>query len=335
MRIRKNPQYRPRPLKEAGTLFTFRSLFTILAALVFLCPSCKPAGQGRTTVRLAYLQSDLHHLPAFVALERGFYREEGLTVEIAGVFKAGPELMSGFSSGSLDAGYVGLAPALVAAANGTARIALIAQVNKNGSALVVGKDSPVSRPAELKGTVIAIPGHATIQDFLVRRMLADAGIEDNQVTIITIKPPEMISVLSGSQIAAFMAWEPYPSLAVIKDAGRVLTYSRDIWPDHPCCVLAVSRAFLEKHPAEVSALRSAHLKSLAYIENNPAEAVAVGVKYTAMDPAVVALALKHIQFDQDLQMSRVMDYAAALNKLGYTTITDPQTFLQSLLITSP
>jgi NitT/TauT family transport system substrate-binding protein len=335
LRIRKNPQHRPRPLKEAGTLFTFRSLFTILAALVFLCPSCKPAGQGRTTVRLAYLQSDLHHLPAFVALERGFYREEGLTVEIAGVFKAGPELMSGFSSGSLDAGYVGLAPALVAAANGTARIALIAQVNKNGSALVVGKDSPVSRPAELKGTVIAIPGHATIQDFLLRRVLGDAGIGDNGATIITIKPPEMISVLSGGQIAAFMAWEPYPSLAVTNDAGRVLSYSQDIWPDHPCCVLAVSTAFLEKHTAEVNALRRAHRKSIDYIENNPVESVSIGVKYTAMDPAVVTLALGHIQFDEQLSSSRVLDYALTLNKLGYTGIGDPPSFLQSLLHTSP
>ena len=335
MRIRKNPQHRPRPLKEAGFLFSLRYLFIILAALVFLSPSCKPAGQGRTTVRLAYLQSDLHHLPAFVALERGFYREEGLTVEIAGVFKAGPELMSGFSSGSLDAGYVGLAPALVAAANGTARIALIAQVNKNGSALVVGKDSPVSRPAELKGTVIAIPGHATIQDFLLRRVLADAGIEDNGATIITIKPPEMISVLSGGQIAAFMAWEPYPSLAVTNDAGRVLSYSQDIWPDHPCCVLAVSTAFLEKHTAEVNALRRAHRKSIDYIENNPGESVSIGVKYTAMDPAVVTLALGHIQFDEQLSSSRVLDYALTLNKLGYTGIGDPPSFLQSLLHTSP
>jgi len=286
-------------------------------------------------IRLAYLQSDLHHLPAFVALEKGLYREEGLTVEIAGIFKAGPELMSGFSAGSLDAGYVGLSPALVAAANGTARIALIAQVNKNGSALVVGKDSPVDNPADLKGKAIAIPGHATIQDFLLRRVLGDAGIGDTGATIITIKPPEMISVLSGGQIAAFMAWEPYPSLAVTNDAGRVLSYSQDIWPDHPCCVLAVSTAFLEKHTAEVNALRRAHRKSIDYIENNPGEAVSIGVKYTAMDPAVVTLALGHIQFDEQLSSSRVLDYALTLNKLGYTGIGDPPSFLQSLLHTSP
>jgi NitT/TauT family transport system substrate-binding protein len=286
-------------------------------------------------IRLAYLQSDLHHLPAFVALEKGLYREEGLTVETAGIFKAGPELMSGFSAGSLDAGYVGLAPALVAAANGTARIALIAQVNKNGSALVVAKDSPVNKTADLIGLAVAIPGHATIQDFLLRKLFADAGIEDNRATVITIKPPEMISVLKGSQIAAFMAWEPYPSLAVVQEAGRVLSYSEEIWPDHPCCVLAVSRAVLEKHPSSVSALHRAHRRSIAYIANHPEEAVAIGVHYTAMEPAVVSLALKHIQFDENLPVNQVLDYTVTLNKLGYTAINDPQSFLQSLLVTSP
>jgi NitT/TauT family transport system substrate-binding protein len=286
-------------------------------------------------IRLAYLQSDLHHLPAFVALEKGLYREEGLTVEIAGIFKAGPELMSGFAAGSLDAGYVGLAPALVAAANGTARIALIAQVNKNGSALVVGKDAPVNKPSDLTGKTVAIPGHATIQDFLLRKLFSDAGIEDNRATVITIKPPEMISVLSSSQIDAFMAWEPFPSLAVIQGAGRVLSYSEDIWPEHPCCVLAVSTAFLEKHPAEVNALRRAHQRSIEYIKNNPGEAVSIGVHYTAMEPAAVALALKHIQFDQDLPVNRVLDFAVTLNNLGYTTIKEPSSFLQSLLVTSP
>jgi NitT/TauT family transport system substrate-binding protein len=299
------------------------------------CPSCQPADHGAAVIRLAYLKSDLHHLPAFVALEKGLYREEGLTVETAGIFKAGPELMSGFSAGSLDAGYVGLAPALVAAANGTARIGLIAQVNKNGSALVVAKDSPVNKTADLIGLAVAIPGHATIQDFLLRKLFSDAGIEDNRTTVITIKPPEMISVLKGRQIAAFMAWEPYPSLAVAQEAGRVLSYSEEIWPDHPCCVLAVSRAFMEKHPSSVSALRRAHLRSLAYITNHPEEAVAIGVQYTAMESAVVSLALRHIQFDEDLPVTRVLDYAVTLNKLGYTAINDPQSFLQSLLVTSP
>ena len=89
--------------------------------LTFLT-SCGPAEKESEVVRLAYLQSDLHHLPAFVALEKGFFKEEGVSIKVSGIFKAGPELMSGFAAGSLDAGYVGLSPATVAVANKTAQV---------------------------------------------------------------------------------------------------------------------------------------------------------------------------------------------------------------------
>jgi len=303
----------------------------LLLSLLFLF-SCGPSDKDSAPVRLAYLQSDLHHLPAFVALEKGFYQEEGVTVEVSGIFKAGPEMMSGFAAGSLDVGYVGLAPALVAVANKTARIKVLSQVNKNGSALVVRKDAPYRNISDFDKKVIAIPGHATIQDFLIRKALIDGGRETATPTIITIKPPEMISVLTSAQIDAFIAWEPYPSLAVTKDTGKIFRYSKDIWPDHPCCVLVVSTEFMEKNPAQVAAVRKAHLTSIAYIENNPQEAIDIGVTFTGMDKRAVELALQHIDYDHHITASQALEYINFLNTLGYTTVTQPQSFFQSLTI---
>lgn len=308
---------------------TSRLLFFISLLFIF---SCGPGEKGSAPVRLAYLQSDLHHLPAFVALEKGFYQEERVNVELSGIFKAGPEMMSGFAAGSLDVGYVGLAPALVAVANKTARIKVLSQVNKNGSALVVRKDAPYRSITDFDKKIIAIPGHATIQDFLIRKALIDAALENNGPTIITIKPPEMIAVLTTDQIDAFIAWEPYPSLAVTRDTGKIFQYSKDIWPDHPCCVLVVSTQFMEKHPAQVAAVREAHLKSIAYIANNPQEAIDIGVTFTGMDKRAVELALQHIDYDHRISTSHALEYIDYLNKLGYTTITQPQSFFQSLTV---
>lgn len=307
-----------------------KNLFLLLCIFFLFTLSCGSRKEESQVVRLAYLQSDLHHLPAFIALDRGLYREAGVTVEIAGIFKAGPELMSGFAAGSLDLGYVGLAPALVAAANKTARIKVLAQVNRNGSAIFVRKDAPYRNIPDLDQKVIAIPGHATIQDFLLRKALSDAGVDLARPTIITIKPPEMIALLTAHEIDACIAWEPYPSLAVTRKAGKVLCSSKDIWPDHPCCVLVVSTAFMDKNPGLVAAVHKAHLKSIEYIENNPAEAVRIGVSYTGMDKQAVELALQNIDFDHHLTLSRLSDYIDFLNRLGYTTITHPQSFLQSL-----
>ena len=256
-------------------------------------------------------------------------------MEVSGIFKAGPEMMSGFSAGSIDAGYVGLAPVVVAVANKTAQLKILAQVNKNGSALVIQNDAPFTNIAELREKVIAIPGHATIQDFLLRKALLDSGITGTDTTVITIKPPEMIGVLQSSQIDAFIAWEPYPSLAITRGAGTVLTYSKDIWPDHPCCVLVVDSQFLQNNPSQTEALLKAHLNSLTFIKNNPEETLRIGIKYTAMDKKTVEIALKNIEFDYHITTIQSLEYIQFLNKLGYTNIKQPQSFLESLTVTQP
>lgn len=309
---------------------TTKTIF-LLSLLVF-SPSCGPTEKESDVVRLAYLQSDLHHLPAFVALEKGFYKEEGVLVEVSGIFKAGPELMSGFSAGSLDAGYVGLSPATVAVANKTAEVKVIAQVNQNGSAIVVRKDAFYKNITDLKKRVVAIPGHSTIQDFLLRKALSNYDLDDKSLTIITIKPPEMISTLNSKQINAFIAWEPYPSMAITRGFGDILIYSKDIWHDHPCCVLIVSTEFIENNPSKVKSLLKAHIKSINYIKNNFEDAVSIGVKYTGMDKQTIELALENIQFDHQMSLKKAIDYVQFLNKLGYTSITDPESFVKSLIV---
>ncbi len=110
--------------------------YVLLCLILSLCACAK---KDDSVLRLGYLQSDLHHLPAFIAIEKGYFSEQGLNVQVGGVFKAGPEEMSAFGSGDLDFGYVGQAPATAALLNGAADIQFIAQVNLEGSAIVCAK----------------------------------------------------------------------------------------------------------------------------------------------------------------------------------------------------
>ena len=150
-----------------------KSLWMIAAGMTcLLAGACSSPGSRTDVVRLGYLQSDLHHLPAFIALEKGFFTEESLNVQVAGVFKAGPEEMSAFGAGALDIGYVGQAPATAAVLNGVADVRFIAQVNLEGSAVVVKRGAPYRHIRDLRGKLFAIPGHATMQDFLLRTALS-------------------------------------------------------------------------------------------------------------------------------------------------------------------
>ena len=185
-------------------------------------------------VRIGYLQSDLHQLACWVALEKGFFKEEGVDVEVAGIFKCGPEEMTGFAAGGLDVGYVGEAPATMAVANRMANVVVLAQVNTEGSAIVVKRNSSIKKVSDLAGKTVAVPGHAQVQDFLLRKALVQHKVDMKLVNIIVLKPPEMIGALKTSQIDAFIAWEPYIAKACNMGIGRTLINSSEIWKGHPC-----------------------------------------------------------------------------------------------------
>lgn len=322
-------------------MFSYRNQSSFLHSCLFktltLClilifnAACSQSKSEHAKIRMGYIQSDLHHLPAFVSIEKGFFQQQGLDVEAAGAFRAGPELMSAFAARELDVGYVGLAPAITAAANSNVPIRIIAQVNTEGSAIVVSKTNLGSSAADLKGTMTAIPGHATMQDFLFRKAVKNAGIPVDQVKILVLKPPEMIPALNEKDIEAFIAWEPYPSKAVTENKGKILIYSSQIWPNHPCCVIVVGEEFLQARSSDVEKLKIAHNQACRFIQDNHAEAVDIGVKYTGMDRKTIEEALGHIKFNGQLERRYVSEYIDFLKVLRYIKQDISEKLLMKLL----
>ncbi|MCF8081865.1 MAG: ABC transporter substrate-binding protein [Deltaproteobacteria bacterium] len=304
----------------------------ILFAVVLLSPLTGPGpADAGPPIRIAYLQSDIHQLACWVALDQGYYQAAGLDVEVAGIFKAGPEEMSAFAAGELDMGYVGEAPATTAVANGVARVTVLAQVNTEGSAIMVRKDAPVKTLKDLVNKRIAIPGHSTVQDFLLRKALTKFKVPQSQVQITVLKPPEMIGALSGRQINAFIAWEPYPAKAQIAGIGKVLLTSAQIWRNHPCCVLVADNRFLKERPQEARSLVKAHVRATDYIDTHPEDAVRIGVKYTGMDTETVRLAIKNVNYTYQLSVEGETEYVNFLTRLKYIRVPDVTAFVDRFI----
>jgi len=298
-------------------MFKTLNIFFIAALVGVLFVSCSSQTEMNPEVRIGYLQNDLHHLPVFVALEKGFFQEAGVNVTVAGIFRAGPEEMSAFASGELDVGYVGQAPATAAVLNRIADVTFIHQVNLEGSSIVVRKDSPYTRLSQLKGKTFAVPGHATMQDFLLRMALKKSNMSIDDVRIMVLKPPEMIQALILGDIDAFIAWEPYPSQASNKEAGMEIMSSQEIWQDHPCCVLVADNVFIKTNPEIVGKISSVHRRSCDFIKENRESAVMIGMKYTAMDKETVSKAISKIKYDYTLDKSKGAVFIDFLKDLRY------------------
>ncbi len=282
-------------------------------------------------VRIGYLQSDIHQLACWVALEKRLYEKNGVDAKVAGIFKAGPEEMSAFAAGALDMGYVGEAPATTAVANGVARATVLAQVNTEGSAIVVKKDSPIKEPGDLAGKTVAIPGHSTVQDFLLQKALLKFKVDPQNVSTIVLKPPEMIGALQTGQIDAFIAWEPYPAKALTMGVGRVLLASNQIWKNHPCCVLIADDQFRKLRPDEVRGIVKAHVEATDFIHRSPDEAAEIGMKYTGMDRDTVQTAMKNVNYTTQLSISGETEYVEFLSRLKYIDVPDVEAFVNRFI----
>jgi NitT/TauT family transport system substrate-binding protein len=312
---------------------SWKSLFASVLCTVISIANLAGESFPAEKARMGYLQSDLHQLAGFIALEKGFYKEEGIHVVVEGIFKAGPELMSAFASKDLDFGYVGEAPVTVAVAHKVANVKIIAQANLEGSAIVIFKGSGIKSIKDLVGKTVAVPGYATVQDFLLRKALSDNHIPVKAVNVIIIKPPEMIPALRTKQIDAFVAWEPYPSKAVTSGVGEVFIPSRKIWPRHPCCVLVADSQFIEKNPQIIMGILRAHVKATKLIRENPKEALNIGVKYTGMESETIELAMRNIYYEYIPDVQGELDYVTFLQELGQIKDVEPKNFVNDIIRT--
>ena len=88
--------------------------------------------------------------------------------------------------------------------------------------------------------------------------------EERPLYIVTLPPSTMLDQLKSGDIDGFIAWEPFNAEAVVSGYGRYLIQSGEVWPNHPCCVLAVSDSY--KDDKIIEALVWAHIKATQMIQ---------------------------------------------------------------------
>ncbi len=67
-------------------------------------------GTGSVRVKVAYLAADVHQLALHVGIDKGFFNEYGIEVELIGPFAAGGDVMNALLAGQANIGFVGSPP---------------------------------------------------------------------------------------------------------------------------------------------------------------------------------------------------------------------------------
>jgi NitT/TauT family transport system substrate-binding protein len=244
------------------------------------------AGGNKVTLKIGYLPITDHLL--MIAAER----EPFTTVAIEPVkFSSWPEIAEALKAGAIDGGFL-LTPIGLTLRKKGVPIQVVLLGHRNGSVITVKNEAGIDRIEDLKGRTIAIPSPFSTHNILLRKVLTEHRIDPaSDLKIIDMAPPEMVNALATGRIDGYIVAEPFGAQAEAQKVGKILTLSKDIWPDHICCVLNVQEKVIADHPEAVQELVSGMVRTAAYIAANPAAAAKGSKKIIGQKPVIVETVL--------------------------------------------
>lgn len=215
-------------------------------------------------IKVGYLPSD-HHAALIVANQENMFKEEGLNVQMV-PFHSGSEIAEALNNGKIDMGYSGITPVTEAISKG-ADLKIVAPVNLEGSGIVTQKGENSAQ--SLINETVAIPSQGSMQDILLYMYLKKNNISNQEVKYINYEVPMMPLSLKEGTFNAYVAWEPFVSMSDVYGYGDVLVQSKDIWEDHPCCVIVTSDQFIEKKSDILRKFLKVHVDATNFIKTHP------------------------------------------------------------------
>lgn len=147
-----------------------------------------------------------------------------------------------------------LAPMAMALREQGVPIKIVYLGHRDGSALMVHKDSGIFQMSQLRGRTVAVPGRYSNQRIMIHRELKKVGMTLKDVTLVEMPPPDMPAALLSRAVDAIISGEPFMGQTELDGYGRVLWQAKDVWPGFISCVLAVQEDAIRDRRPEIQRL---------------------------------------------------------------------------------
>lgn len=253
-----------------------RALVGVILVFVMVCTSLPTPSEGaqkkETTspqpIRFGTLPV-LQALPLFVAADKGYFKERGLSVEIT-TFNSAMEKDVAISAGQL-AGYFGdlQTPAVLVANKVPVRMVATIYNTTGKQRMFAILASPKRSASSLQEVADAgLAGSSnTILEYLAVKILRARNVPAEKLKLVEIKSiPIRLQMLLSDQVPGALLPEPLVTLAEQKGA-KVL--ADDAGLGLSATVLAFSDAFLKAYPAQTREFLAAVEQASLYINKNP------------------------------------------------------------------
>ncbi|MCD5325051.1 MULTISPECIES: ABC transporter substrate-binding protein [Pontibacillus] len=247
---------------------------SLLALLTFPLAACS---QSPTTIKVAEVTRSIFYAPQYVALEKGFFEDEGLEVELATTW-GGDKTMTTLLSDGADIALVGSETSIYVYARGASDPVInVAQLTQtDGTFLVAREEQPDFKWEDLKGSTFLGQRKGGMPQMVGEYVLKEKGINPKEdLTLIQnvdfANIPNAFASGTGDYVQLF---EPTASIFEREGKGHIVASFGEESGHVPYTVFMAKNSFLEENPEEMKKFTRAIYKAQQWVQNHSAGEIA-------------------------------------------------------------
>jgi len=243
------------------------------AGVVLVACNRSQVEEELTTVRLAEVMRSVFYAPQYVAIELGFFEDEGIEIELV-TSDGADNVMVALLSGAADIGFSGPEAAIYVYNEGRDDYAVVfaGLTNRDGNFLI-GR-SPDFDWEDLRDAHV-LPGRRGGMPFMVfEYVLTEMGIADDVYFDNSIQFAAMVGAFLGGTGDFVTAFEPVASTIELEGRGYVVASLGLESGALPYTAYYALGSFIEENPDLIQGFTNAIARAQQFVQENSAEDVA-------------------------------------------------------------
>jgi NitT/TauT family transport system substrate-binding protein len=319
-------------------LFFVSSLIPIAGLVAVVTLGCGPSATTKTgesdepiKLKVVYLGLTCEP-PIFVAYEKGFFKEEGLDVEL--VKSDWDNMRDGLALGQFQATHHLLMYMMKPVEQGL-DIKIAGGIHTGCLRVQAGIKTDIKTLEDLKGKKVGVTHMGSPPFLFACRAMAAHGMDPTKdVEWVTFPGPEMALALDHGQCDAVASAEPIGTMLVAKDKVRNVCDQAVTPPydDEYCCVVTLNGKFARENPKGAAKVTRALLKGAKWVSANPTAAAKLAVenKYVAASAEINAQAISILKYEPGVSKAR-KDMISVANEMKKGGFLKPETNPEELV----
>jgi NitT/TauT family transport system substrate-binding protein len=226
-------------------------------------------------------------LPLQIGIDEGIWQKYGIEVAITNNGN-GAKLMQAMTAGSIDFGLSSGVEMAFGAKGAPIRAVAAFAGEPRTVTIIVTADSPVKAPADLKGKLVAMPGVASVSEWLVWQMAIAEGWGKSGIrTIGTGSIDASLAAIRSHQADAMIGPPEGGYLLETQKEGRVAFSLAQYARHFHAHVVYARKDLIDSNPALVERFLKGFFAGIAFMKTHKDETTKIAVRELHSTPAIM------------------------------------------------